>query len=254
MNRNLSMTQLSTIKVPTFNISFNSHLPHLILIIPVFGALTACQTMHPPKLPNMPTTTLQTAITDASVAVPPPIRFSITGKIGVRTPKQTGSAFYAWSQEGERFAIDLTGALGIGQTHIEGIPNHVSLQSAKTGFIEASTPEELLQRATGWQAPISYLPHWINGEPVNLTSSVTHDLQHRLLTLDEGGWNVTFYYNDQSDSKYPNRLIMNQIAEPKPESATATVPNNRVILTIQREADAINEQSTQPITTTGTAP
>jgi outer membrane lipoprotein LolB len=244
MNQNLFMIKTS----------LKNRLPHLLSIIPVVGALTACQSLHPPQLPNIPTTTLSTPLTDATITVPPPIRFSITGKIGVRTPKQSGSAFYAWSQDDERFAIDLTGALGIGQTHIEGIPNHVSLQSAKTGLIEASTPEELLQRATGWQAPISYLPHWINGEPVNLTSSMTRDPQHRLLTLNEGSWDVTFNYNDHSHSKYPDRLVMNQIAEPKPESAKATAPNNRVILTIQREAAETTEQSTQPITTTSTAP
>lgn len=47
--------------------------------------------------------------------------FNITGKIGVTTPAsdttgaQGGSAFYAWGQQNERFAIELIGALGIGK-------------------------------------------------------------------------------------------------------------------------------------------
>jgi outer membrane lipoprotein LolB len=216
-------------------------------IIPIFSILTACQSLRPPKLPSIPTTTIPTAPTDSNANVTQPIHFSITGKIGVRTPKQSGSAFYAWSQDGKRFAIDLTGALGIGQTHIEGIPNHVSLQSAKTGYIEASTPEELLQRATGWQAPISYLPHWINGQPVDTTSQVTRDLQHRLVTLNEGGWDVAFNYDEQANSQYPNRLVMNQIAD---QQSNSLAQNNRVILTIQRETDNTTNQTT----TTSTAP
>lgn len=215
--------------------------------------LAACQSLHPPKLPNLPTSTITTPTTTSNA--PKPIQFNITGKIGVRTSKQSGSAFYAWSQDGERFAIDLTGALGIGQTHIEGIPNHVSLQSAKTGYIEASTPEELLQRATGWQAPISYLPHWINGEPVNIDSQITRDTQHRLLTLNEGGWDVNFNYNDQTDSQYPNRLVMTQMITPQSEQADSNTQNNRVILTIQREATVTTEQPTpQESTTTSTTP
>jgi outer membrane lipoprotein LolB len=239
MNQNLSMTKIS-----------RKNCLSTLLILPIISALTACQSLHPPQLPNIPTTTLPTTSKDATDAMSQPIRFSITGKIGVRTQKQTGSAFYAWSQDDERFAIDLTGALGIGQTHIEGIPNHVSLQSAKTGYLEASTPEELLQRATGWQAPISYLPHWINGVPVNLTSPVTRDALHRILTLDEGGWHVIFNYDDQNPSQYPNRLIMNQIARPEVASANETAPNNRVILTIQREANPKIEQSNKPTTKT----
>lgn len=210
-------------------------------ILPLFAALTACQTLHPPTLPTLSTlpsrgssTTPSTVTTESA----PHIQFSITGKIGVRTAKQTGSAFYAWSQEGERFAIDLMGALGIGQTHIEGIPEHVTLQSAKTGLIEATTPEELLQRATGWQAPISYLPYWIDGQTAGTDSSAKRDTQNRLLTLNEGGWDVVFNYDDPSQIKYPNRLVMNQVNDPKDEAS-----HNRVILTIQRETDSTTHQT-----------
>jgi outer membrane lipoprotein LolB len=215
---------------------------------PLIIGLTACQSLIPPPLPRVITTvTLQTTPVDdrihAVIKDTPPINFSITGKIGVRTAKQSGSAFYAWSQEGERFAIDLTGALGIGQTHIEGIPGRVSLQSAKTGFIEASTPEALLQSATGWRAPISYLPHWITGQPVDSTSPITRDAQQRILTLNEGGWDVAFHYDDQANLQYPNRLVMHQMtmqADPQFQSPSR---NNRVILTIQRKIDASKNQS-----------
>lgn len=198
-------------------------------ILPLIITLTACQTLRPPTLPTVPTTEVATTTT---VNIVPPIQFNITGKIGVRTAKQNGSAFYAWSQDGERFAIDLTGALGIGQTHIEGVPEHVTLQSAKTGLIEATTPEELLQRATGWQAPISYLPYWIDGQTASAESSATRDAQNRLQTLNEGGWDVTFNYDDQAQVKYPNRLVMNQVADPSDPTT-----HNKVILTIQRETN-----------------
>lgn len=211
-------------------------------ILPLLITLTACQTLRPPVLPSMPTTLPTAPIATANT--PTPIHFSITGKIGVRTAKQNGSAFYAWSQDGERFAIDLTGALGIGQTHIEGIPEHVTLQSAKTGLIEATTPEELLQRATGWQAPISYLPHWIDGQTASPDSSATRDAQNRLQTLNEGGWDVTFNYDDQPQVKYPNRLVMNQVADPADPTT-----HNKVILTIQRETN-----STESTTKTSSAP
>lgn len=209
-------------------------------VLPLFAALTACQTLRPPTLPTLPPTELTTTPSTVTANIAPPIHFSITGKIGVRTVKQNGSAFYAWSQDGERFAIDLTGALGIGQTHIEGIPEHVSLQSAKTGLIEAATPEELLQQATGWQAPISYLPHWIEGQSVNADSTAKRDPQNRLVTLNEGGWDVTFNYDDQAQVKYPNRLVMNQISD-----QTDSKTQNRVILTIQRETDSTLDQATK---------
>ena len=212
-------------------------------ILPLLITLTACQTLRPPTLPTLPPTELPTTPSTTTAVTPPPIHFRITGKIGVRTAKQTGSAFYAWSQDGERFAIDLTGALGIGQTHIEGVPEHVTLQSAKTGLIEATTPEELLQRATGWQAPISYLPYWIDGQTASTDSIATRDTQNRLQTLNEGGWDVVFNYDDQPQMKYPNRLVMNQIADP-----TDPTTHNKVTLTIQHEAGSATDQTVNPST------
>ncbi len=165
------------------------------------------------------------------------IQFSVTGKIGVRTPKQNGSAFYAWTQVNDRFAIELTGALGIGQTYIEGIPGQVSLTSSKTGLIQAETPEELLQRATGWQAPISYLAHWIEAQPAEADAQPQYDEQKRLAILDEGGWHVQFSYNELE--KLPQKLVMTQSLED--ESNGSKAGENRVTLTVQSRTDAARQ-------------
>ena len=156
------------------------------------------------------------------------LQFSIGGKIGVRTPQQNGSAFYAWTQVNDRFAIDLTGALGIGQTRIEGTPGQVTLTSAKTGTLEASTPEELLEQATGWQAPISHLVSWIQGKPATLSAQVQPDALNRLSQLNEDGWNVQFSYLD--DSLLPQKLLMTQRLDSG---------ENKVTLTIQTRSDAV---------------
>lgn len=154
-------------------------------------------------------------------------QFSIAGKIGVRTPQQNGSAFYAWTQVNNYFAIDLTGALGIGQTRIEGIPGKVTLTSAKTGTLQAASPEELLQQATGWQAPISYLVSWVQGKPASGSAQAQYDEQQRLKTLTEGGWQVQLSY-DNAD-RLPQKLVMVQ---------TLSQGENRVTLTIQSREDA----------------
>ncbi|MEF9956985.1 MAG: lipoprotein insertase outer membrane protein LolB, partial [Acinetobacter sp.] len=46
--------------------------------------------------------------------------FDLQGKIGVRTPKQSGSAFFTWVQQQDQFDIELTGILGVGKTQIQG--------------------------------------------------------------------------------------------------------------------------------------
>lgn len=158
--------------------------------------LTACQSLPKP----MPTP-------DTSDV----IKFEITGKIGVTTQtpngKQAGSAFYTWGQEDNRFAIDLTGALGIGATAITFNGQVATLTSEKTGVVTADTPEELLLKATGWQAPISQLPYWIIGRvaPDDVDSVVTDG---KLMQSTNDDWQAVFEYGKNNR---PNRLIMTHV-------------------------------------------
>lgn len=135
--------------------------------------------------------------------------FNINGKIGVTTPAngtaeaQGGSAFYAWGQQNERFAIELIGALGIGKTNIEYDGKTATLVSEKTGTLTAADPETLLQKATGWQAPISQMPYWISGRSAPSDSAPQLDAQGRLISSVNGQWTASFDYkgNDKLPSK-----------------------------------------------------
>jgi outer membrane lipoprotein LolB len=188
-------------------------------------AVSGCQSwQHTPRQtpPLVPSTN-----TPQPSRITAPRSFTLTGKIGVKTPQQTGSAFYAWAQTDERFAIDLSGALGIGQTHIEGVQGHVTLDSSKTGHLEAEQPETLLQQATGWQAPISGLVHWVMGVSAGTPEAHTQDDDGRLSTLTEKGWNVRFEYSDTQHIR-PQKLVMTQ---------STPMGENRVILTVQTRTE-----------------
>ncbi len=175
--------------------------------------LFGCQSI--PKAPSLNTPSKEHT---SNTATQP--KFQITGKIGVRTPQQNGSAFYGWTQVGDSFAIDITGAMGIGQTNIRGKAGDVTLTSSKTGVLQAETPEELLYKATGWEAPITYLVAWINAQPADVQAHIENDELGRIRQLNEGGWSATLSYNQQE--KLPNKLILIDDAA-----------QNRVTLTIQ---------------------
>lgn len=96
--------------------------------------LTGCQHLSQPKK-----TIISPQVQDEN-------NFSLQGKIGVRTPQQSGSAFFTWIQQQDQFDIELTGILGVGKTQIQGKSGEVTLNSSKTGLITASSPEELLEK------------------------------------------------------------------------------------------------------------
>ncbi|CEI53844.1 Outer membrane lipoprotein LolB precursor [Acinetobacter bereziniae] len=182
-------------------------------------AFTGCQQVVKPA----PTTPTQVP-TDGSTQKPSN-QFNLEGKIGVKTPKQSGSAFYTWSQNQQDFNIQLNGILGIGKTIIEGKSGEVTLNSSKTGLISAESPEELLEKATGWVAPITHMVDWVQGYPATENAQVAHDSAQRITQIIEDGWTVDFSYNHQAT--LPNKLILKQQLESGQENRITMVIQNR---------------------------
>lgn len=155
--------------------------------------LSACQT-----LPKTTPTVVQSP--DA------PIAFNISGKIGMtqvaQDGTQSGTVFYSWVQNGERFNIDLAGALGLGATAISFDGTTATLENGRVGTLHADTPEELLWRATGWQAPISQLPHWIVGRSTPSDQNQQYNTSGQLVSATNGEWTAVFDYK----GTLPNRL------------------------------------------------
>ena len=152
-------------------------------------------------------------------------QFNLQGKIGIRTPQQSGSAFFRWSQDNQDFDIELSGILGVGKTQISGKPGEVTLNSANTGLIRAESPEELLQQATGWNAPITHLVQWVQARPASTDAKITKDDLQRPTQFLEDDWTVDLSYNDQA--ALPNKLILKQSLESGKENRITMIIQNR---------------------------
>lgn len=176
--------------------------------------------MTTPVANTQTTTAPSTTTGQAAASTLPSAQFTINGKIGMTTPQQAGSAFYIWTQQGQNFAIEIAGAMNAGQTKISYNGQSATLTNEK-GTINAATPEELLLRATGWQAPISQLPYWIQGQPAPSDANDKKDSTNRLVNAQNGDWTATFSYSNSND-KLPSRL-------------TASHPGGyKVVMTINR--------------------
>ena len=176
--------------------------------------------MTTPVVNTQTATAPSTTTQQADTSTLPSAQFTINGKIGMTTPQQAGSAFYIWTQQAQNFAIEIAGAMNAGQTKISYNGQSATLTNEK-GTINAATPEELLLRATGWQAPISQLPYWIQGQPAPSDANGKRDSANRLISAQNGDWTATFSYSNSND-KLPSRL-------------TASHPDGyKVVMTINR--------------------
>lgn len=134
--------------------------------------------------------------------------WQISGKVGIRAPKDSGSGTLFWLQRQDYYDIRLSGPLGRGAARLTGRPGKVSLEVANQGRYEARTPEALLEEQLGWKLPVSHLVWWVRGLPApDSKSRLNLDADSRLANLEQDGWQVEYLsYTEQSGFWLPERI------------------------------------------------
>ena len=172
--------------------------------------LSACSTMStPPSAPavKIPLKTRQVALNQIN-------NWQITGKIGVRSANDSGSATVDWVQHDNRYMISLTGPMGANSMKLTGRPGEVALDMSNGKHFTASSPEELLAKQWGYHLPVSNMKYWIRGLPVpGAISNPRYDSYNRLSSLQQQGWNVQFLsYMNSGGRDVPSRISLNSPA------------------------------------------
>ena len=134
--------------------------------------------------------------------------WQINGKVGIRAPKDSGSATLFWLQRQDNYDIRLSGPLGRGAARLTGRPGNVTLEVANQGRYEASSPEELLGEQLGWSLPVSHLVWWVRGLPApGSKSRVALNADSRLGQLEQDGWKIEYLsYVEQNGFWLPERV------------------------------------------------
>ena len=134
--------------------------------------------------------------------------WQISGKVGIRSPRESGSATLFWLQRQDYFDIRLAGPMGRGAARLTGRPGAVSLDAANQGQFQAESAEALLQQQLGWSLPVAHLFWWIRGLPAEDSKSrLTLDSESRLAKLEQDDWQVE-YLSDVEQNGYwlPERM------------------------------------------------
>ena len=134
--------------------------------------------------------------------------WQISGKIGIRAPRDSGSATLFWLQRQDYYDIRLSGPLGGGAARLTGRPGDILLEVANRGRYQAESPEALLREQLRLELPVSNLLWWIRGLPAqDSRSRLTLDGDSHLARLEQDGWQVEYQrYAQQSGYALPERL------------------------------------------------
>lgn len=153
--------------------------------------------------------------------------WQLTGKLGIRTTEDSGSASVRWVQQIANYQINLSGPLGQKSMIITGTPDKVRLEQTGEPAQEAKTAEALIKKSAGWTLPIAQLTYWVRGVPAPKLR-ISHLQQNEsglIAQLIQEGWNISYSnYRDQT---------FNGIILPLPGKITAQYKDVRLVLVIR---------------------
>ena len=129
--------------------------------------------------------------------------WGFSGKFRVKAKENTQNANIIWAQEGDNYTITLFGPLGQGKIIIEKQNQRLTLdQDGQT--TEASSPEELLSKTTGWTLPISAMTYWLQNKPSPETQAyITKNQAGLIRKIEQQDWVIDFvtFYDDDLPKK-----------------------------------------------------
>jgi len=172
-----------------------------LLLALACSLLTACATLPPPALPardEMRNFALES-------------RFALRATLPGQPPQSSGGRL-SWSHHGSHDRILLANPIGVGLAEIDATPERSQLRTADGKTQESADPDALIEEATGLRLPVARLPAWLLGRAGG-TAQITADPYGRPGRLNEGGWQVDYFYEDASPNALPSRLTISRPGE-----------------------------------------
>lgn len=140
--------------------------------------------------------------------------WQLNGKLGIRTPDDSGSASLKWVQQETNYQLNLSGPLGQKRMIITGQPGKVRMEQTGEPAYEAETPEELIEEQLGWTLPVTQLAYWVRGVPApkGRITRLEQSGDGLIALLQQGEWLITYSnYSDQTfndkNLALPGRII-----------------------------------------------
>lgn len=130
------------------------------------------------------------------------------GRIALKAGDDGFNARFNWSQDGESFAVTVSGPLGIGTVGIAGDGSGVTLTDKDGTDTRLDDVESELRQRYGWTIPVESLRYWALGIPDPAVPAETEfNAAGQLASLAQRGWDVTItHYREGAGASMPFRL------------------------------------------------
>ena len=134
------------------------------------------------------------------------------GKLALRSPQQSESASFQWSQHGVITRLYLSGPLGVAATSLYSDGKTLTVRQGEDVATLDLTDSGELERRTGWDLPLLALPHWLKGLPAPglAVQRMEPGPDPALLqVLQQDNWEIHFDdYANYGEMTLPTRLTI----------------------------------------------
>lgn len=172
---------------------------------------TACSTVTPPQTATNSQQTTTARIKpwkDREMQLSQLHNWHLSGKIAVRTARDSGSASVDWSQVHDQYSVTMSGPLGAHSMKLYGHPGAVTLITSDGKQYTAKNADQLLAERWGFHLPVTDLRYWIRGIPVpGMAYRNQLDQYNRLATLSQGGFTIQYLnYTSANGIDLPGKI------------------------------------------------
>ncbi|HEY5702827.1 MAG TPA: lipoprotein insertase outer membrane protein LolB [Gammaproteobacteria bacterium] len=119
-------------------------------------------------------------------------RWSLKGRMALRTDKESWTVTLHWENEVDRFQLRMIAPLGQGTWQLTGNRDLVALTTDDNQTYEAADSESLLRQTLGWEIPLEGLEYWVRGmpQPNKPFDRILLDSEARMVDLKQSGWEI----------------------------------------------------------------
>ena len=132
--------------------------------------------------------------------------FRLSGRLAVSDGRDGGSAGFVWTQQGDRFEVELRQPVSQRTWRLHGGPRSAVLEGAEDGPRHGPSAEALLLDVLGWHVPVSALRDWVRGLPHGQGADIERDAEGRAVSIVEDGWQVD-YREWLEAGAWPTRVV-----------------------------------------------
>jgi outer membrane lipoprotein LolB len=118
----------------------------------------------------------------------------LKGRLAISVENEGWNAGMRWSQQDNRYDMEIFGPLGRKVAWLEGGSQGVNLKTSNGASAYAPDAESLMYQLLGWSLPLTGLRYWVLGIPSPRDHRVEIQLDDvgRLSRLRQSGWNVQY--------------------------------------------------------------